>query len=140
MKQKPMKQTVFIFVLTLLFAPANAQDLPSWAEPSEDRSFGTTQAEQQTPDRSQRERPNGLSGYDTQPFNRPQRNTIGRCVSDLGEWADWCSCKRANGGFVFSIAEKWCDKHYPPTPIPVDNPFAIGFLIACGFAYAYIKL
>jgi hypothetical protein len=134
-------KTVALVFTILAWAPlAAAQSLPSWAEPSEDRSFGERKVERQAPDRSQRERPNGLSGYDTRPFNRPQRNTIGRCVSDLGEWADWCSCKRANGGFVFSIVEKWCDEHYPPTPIPVDNPFAIGFLIAAGLAYAYVKL
>jgi len=137
-----MKKTILFLAILFLPATGFGQNLPSWAEPSEDRSFGEHPTEKRAPDVSQREGLSGLSGeYDTDPFNRnPQTNTFG-CLKELGDGRDWCECKRNSGGFLFHKVERWCDKKYPPSkPIPIDNPFAIGFLVALGFVYAYIKL
>jgi hypothetical protein len=147
MKKKPIKQIVCIFSLILLFAPANAQNLPSWAEPSEDSSFGTTRAERQTPDRSQRERSSGLSGdYTPGPVTwnngkgKGSKNACNGIINGNGnsqKCAEYCENNPSDIKCRQACA---IDPNICSTPIPIDNPFALGFLTACGLAYAYIKL
>jgi len=153
-----MKKTILFLAILFLPATGFGQNLPSWAEPSEDRSFGEHPTEKRAPDVSQREGLNGLSGgrgLGATTWN-DNGNKGGNSENNNGRGSAEACNGIINGNGNSNGCKMFC-KHNPENlqcrkacavdsdvecsePIPIDNPFAIGFLVALGFVYAYIKL
>jgi len=142
------KAILFLTILFLSVSTGFAQNLPSWAEPSDDREHST---ERIAPDTGQREGLNGLSGGATVGNSR---NSSSGGESDGN--TDACNgIVNSGGSGNVAPCRTFCEDNPGDIqcrracaedstvncsePILIDNLF-VGFLVALGLVYVFFSL
>lgn len=133
-----------MLVFVLGTSTASAQDLPSWAEPSERQTYERSYQENTERFTRQSDAFEGGLPPQTPDWGQPMMNGNGKAACKKNPNSNGCrnAClKTQNPDRLKENAPFFCKDAFPGIPtVPIDNPYAMGFMILLGASYAIFKL